>query len=48
MATHRLEPAKRTDVILVFDKGRLVAQGRHEDMFRQDGVYKEMWEAYIT
>jgi ATP-binding cassette subfamily B protein len=43
MITHRFEPLKRADLILVMDKGVLVEQGNHEELMRQQGLY---WSLY--
>ena len=36
---HRLSTAARADWVLVFDRGRLVEQGRHDDLLAAGGVY---------
>lgn len=39
LITHMLQDARGADRILVIDRGRLVEQGRHEDLLRRDGTY---------
>jgi putative ABC transport system ATP-binding protein len=44
---HRLATAEAADGVLVFDAGRLVAQGSHEQLVRAGGVYAALhadWE----
>ncbi len=42
---HRLATVKKADQILVFDKGKIVEEGRHEDLIQKEGgVYKELYE----
>lgn len=41
---HRLSTIRHADRILVFQQGRLVAQGRHEDLLRQGGYYRRLYE----
>lgn len=43
MITHRFEPLKRADLILVLDKGVLVEQGTHTTLMAQQGLY---WSLY--
>ena len=40
---HRLSTIRHADRILVMQQGRLVAQGRHEDLLRQDGYYRRLY-----
>lgn len=41
---HRLSTIRHADRILVFQHGRLVAQGRHEDLLQQGGYYRRLYE----
>lgn len=42
--THRLSSVSHCDNILVMDRGRLVEQGRHEELLRLGGVYFSLWQ----
>lgn len=46
--SHRLASCKFCDNILVFDKGRIVQTGTHEELVKDDGLYKMMWEAQAS
>lgn len=45
MIAHRLKTVRNADQILVVDKGRIVQQGRHEELMEQDGIYRRFVEA---
>jgi subfamily B ATP-binding cassette protein MsbA len=41
---HRLSTVINANKILVFDKGRLVDKGHHEELIKRDGIYKVLFE----
>jgi ATP-binding cassette subfamily B protein len=41
---HRLSTVMGADLILVLDEGRLVEQGRHEDLLTRGGLYARLYE----
>ncbi len=42
--THHLELVKDMDEILVLGKGRILEQGKHEELMRKKGQYRRLWE----
>ena len=43
MIAHRLKTVRKTDQIVVVDKGRIVQQGTHNQLMKQEGIYKVLW-----
>jgi ATP-binding cassette subfamily B protein len=41
--THRLNLARRAEVVFVIEEGRIVASGAHEALLQQGGLYAELW-----
>ncbi len=42
---HRLSTVKNADKIFVIDKGKLIQEGKHEELISVDGIYKNFIEA---
>lgn len=45
MIAHRLKTVRSADQILVVDHGRIVQQGCHDSLMKEDGIYKRFVEA---
>jgi ATP-binding cassette subfamily B protein len=48
---HRLSTAEASDTVLVFDAGRVVERGPHEELVRAGGVYADLhrdWEGSVA
>lgn len=43
--SHRLASCKFCEDILVFDHGRVVQHGNHNELEKEEGMYKELWNA---
>ena len=44
MISHRLANVVKADCIYVMDQGKIVEQGRHEDLMRQEGFYQSLYQ----
>ena len=40
MIAHRLKTVRNADQIVVIDKGSIVQQGTHNQLMKQEGIYK--------
>jgi len=41
---HRIQSVMLADLILVFDEGRIVQQGTHQQLLAQDGIYRKVFD----
>jgi len=45
--THRLKVLAKADIIYVFDDGRIVESGSHDQLVSKDGLYRRMYELQL-
>jgi ATP-binding cassette subfamily B protein len=41
---HRIQSIMNADLILVFDKGRIIQQGTHTSLVKEDGMYRNIYD----
>ena len=41
---HRIQSVMNADLILDMDKGAIIQMGRHEELVRQDGIYRQIYD----
>lgn len=45
---HRLSTVRAADKIVVMDRGRVVDEGRHEELLERGGIYKRLYELQFS
>ena len=48
MISHQLSVAATCDRVLVMDKGEIVQEGNHNDLVKEKGLYKQLWERELA
>ena len=48
IVAHRLSTIREADIILVMKDGRILEQGRHEDLLRKGGFYAELYNSQFA
>ena len=48
VVAHRLSTIKESDVILVMKDGNIIEQGRHEQLLKQNGFYKTLYNSQFS
>jgi len=43
MITHRITTALEADRIFVLDEGKIVQQGTHDTLIKEEGMYQRLW-----
>ncbi|MEN4011119.1 MAG: ABC transporter ATP-binding protein [Chloroflexota bacterium] len=41
---HRIQSIMDADLILVLDKGRIVQRGKHADLLKEEGIYRQIYD----
>ena len=47
VVAHRLSTLLHMDRILVFDKGKIMEDGTHQELLAKGGLYKTLWDAQV-
>ena len=47
MIAHRLKTVRHADCIFVIDKGQIIQKGTHEELIKEEGLYKKFIESRV-
>lgn len=48
LVAHRLSTVMHADTIYVLEKGKMIEQGSHEELLKQNGLYSALWRQQIA
>ena len=48
VVAHRLSTIKNADMILVLERGQVVEQGRHDELYAAGGAYRRLYESTLS
>lgn len=48
VVAHRLSTIQKADLILAINKGHLIEYGTHQQLLKQEGLYRSLWEMQST
>ena len=48
IVAHRLSTIKDSDQIIVVDEGKIVGKGTHDELLKEQELYRRMWESHIS
>ena len=48
MISHQLSVAATCDRVLVMDKGKIIQEGNHKVLVKENGLYKQLWERELA
>ena len=46
--SHRMSSCRFCDDIIVFDGGRVVERGSHDELLAERGLYAQLWDAQAS
>ena len=44
MISHQLSVAATCDRVLVMERGEIIQEGKHKELIKEKGLYKQLWE----
>ncbi len=47
MIAHRLTTIRNVDRIIALANGKIIEEGKHEELLKEDGYYKELYNKYF-
>ena len=48
MISHQLSVAATCDRVLVMERGEIIQEGKHKDLIKEKGLYKQLWERELA